>query len=83
LSRFLKEQLMKLQDFYSKSSSSSSSSLANASNAAAYNNGNPLMTDEQKLALRQFNYCQQLCKVMFEVREFTLTDSTKHGKKFD
>lgn len=41
------------------------------------------MTDEQKLALRQFNYCQQLCKVMFEVREFTLTDSTKHGKKFD
>ena len=66
---------MKLQDFYQKSSSSSSSSsgggsgsVPNASNAAAYNNGNPLMTDEQKLALRQFNYCQELCKVMFEVR---------------
>lgn len=28
------------------------------------------MTDEQKLALRQFNYCQQLCKVMFEVWNF-------------
>lgn len=27
------------------------------------------MSDEQKLALRQFNYCQQLCKAMFEVSE--------------
>ena len=58
---------MKLQEFYQKNSSSSSSSLvALASNASSYHNGSPLMSDEQKLALRQFNYCQQLSKVMYE-----------------
>lgn len=38
-----------------------------ACNGTAYHNGNPMMTDEQKLALRQFNYCKQLSKVMMEV----------------
>jgi hypothetical protein len=58
---------VKLQDFYQKSTNSGGTSAAYASNATAYHNGSPLMSDEQKLALRQFNYCQQLCKVMFEV----------------
>jgi hypothetical protein len=67
LVRFIKEQIVKLQDFYQKSINSGGISAAYASNATAYHNGSPLMSDEQKLALRQFNYCQQLCKVMFEV----------------
>lgn len=66
LVRFIKEQLVKLQDFYQKSGNSGNIG-ALVSNAANYHNGNPAMTDEQKLALRQFNYCQPLCKVMFEV----------------
>lgn len=65
--RFIKEQLIKLQEFYIKTSITGSSSNVYASNAAAYHNGSPLMSDDQKLALRQFNYCQQLCKAMFEV----------------
>ena len=72
LVRFIKEQLMKLQEFYQKSLSGSSLLALHASNAAAYHNGSPLMNDEQKLALRQFNYCQQLCKVMFEVSKKVL-----------
>ena len=67
--RFIKEQLIKLQEFYQKSSSSSSTPTIYASNATAYHNGSPMMSDEQKLALRQFNYCQQLCKAMFEVSD--------------
>ena len=66
--RFIKEQLVKLQEFYQKSTNTGGTSTAYASNATAYHNGSPLMSDEQKLALRQFNYCQKLCKVMFEVR---------------
>ena len=56
---------MKLQEFYQKNHGGGN--IPTPSNAAAYHNGSPLMNDEQKLALRQFNYCQQLCKVMFEV----------------
>lgn len=101
LVRFLKEQLMKLQEFYQKNSGSSSTSssssssssasttaattatsalsaanpassssttlaLASASNASSFHNGSPLMSDEQRVALRQFHYCQQLCRVMYE-----------------
>ena len=71
LTRFLKDQLLKLQEFYNKHNSSSSSNMntlmSAACNGTAYHNGNPMMTDEQKLALRQFNYCKQLSKVMMEV----------------
>ena len=72
LTRFMGEQLSKLQEFYQKNNSSSSSSSStalaavSASNASSYHNGSPLMSDEQRVALRQFNYCQQLCKVMYE-----------------
>lgn len=41
--------------------------MSSACNGTAYHNGNPMMTDEQKLALRQFNYCKQLSKIMMEV----------------
>lgn len=57
---------MKLQEFYQKNTTGGFSG-AFASNATAYHNGSPAMNEEQKLALRQFNYCQQLCKVMYEV----------------
>uniref|UniRef100_A0A8D9FIE5 Mediator of RNA polymerase II transcription subunit 12-like protein n=1 Tax=Cacopsylla melanoneura TaxID=428564 RepID=A0A8D9FIE5_9HEMI len=51
--KFLKEQLMKLQEYYQHSSSSSSSSVTT-------------MNEEQKIALKQWQYCTQLTKYMYQ-----------------
>lgn len=50
--KFLKEQLMKLQEYYQHSSSSS---LATG------------MSEDQKIALKQWQYCTQLTKYMYQV----------------
>lgn len=54
LTRFLKDQLIKFQDYYQNQSSEM------------------LMTEEQKLALKQWQYCVRLAKYLYEVRPIWL-----------
>jgi len=49
LTRYLKEQLLKVQDYYQNQSQ------------------DLLMTEDQKLALKQWNYCTRLAKYLYEV----------------
>ncbi|XP_050541697.1 mediator of RNA polymerase II transcription subunit 12 isoform X2 [Daktulosphaira vitifoliae] len=53
LLKFTKEQLIKLQDYYQSTSSSNNSSLH-------------FMTEEQKISLKQWNYCSSLIKYMYQ-----------------
>lgn len=56
LLKFTKEQLIKLQDYYQNSNISMGSS-------AHYSS----MTEEQKVSLKQWNYCTSLIKYMYQV----------------
>lgn len=55
LLKFLKDQIPRLQDYYSQGDKNPSTPSTNSSSEA-----------EQKLALRQWNYCVQLLKYMYE-----------------
>lgn len=55
LLKFTKEQLTKLQDFYQNSNTSM--------NSTHYMS----MSEEQKVSLKQWNYCTSLIKYMYQV----------------
>lgn len=61
LLKFMKEQLVKLQDYYQNNTNQNC-------NALVPIGGGPSPADEQRLALKQWQYCTQLAKHMYQVK---------------
>lgn len=61
LLKFTKEQLIKLQDFYQNNNLSMTST------------HHLSMTEEQKVSLKQWNYCTSLIKYMYQVILFSFS----------
>lgn len=57
----MKEQLVKLQDYYQNNQNQNSAAVVPIG-------GGPSPADEQRLAMKQWQYCTLLAKHMYQVR---------------